>query len=149
MLPLPLTPIAARVGKPALLYFALACFIAVQLLALALCRSPRPAPGAAASAGWWTALVAIFVLQGVGRAMWESTNKALVADLFEGQTDAAFANGVMQLGIASAFGFFAFPLMSIPAAASIALAFAGIAVVGLASVDVGRAPPRKYLESDD
>ena len=80
------------------------------------------------------ALCLLFALQGGGRAMWESTNKALVADLFVEETDAAFANGNIQLGLASALGFFAFPRVPIRAAASIGIVTAVLSIGGLVEV---------------
>ena len=69
-------------------------------------------PGAVPSA---SLLLIIYALHGVGRATFESANKALVADLFgsTGDVGAAFACIVALSGGASAVGFFVFPHMSV------------------------------------
>jgi hypothetical protein len=56
----------------------------------------------------WNSWVVIFyVLQGSGRAVYESTNKAILADTFKGEeTEWAFANWNLQVAVASALGFF-------------------------------------------
>lgn len=60
------------------------------------------------SAAWWLILILLYSLIGVNRGLYESVSKALVADLFPGNEEAAFANGVLQQAAAGAFGFFVF-----------------------------------------
>jgi len=56
--------------------------------------------------GWW--MLIFYVLQGSGRAVYESTNKAVFSDFFTGEdTEGAFANCAMQMSVASAALFFA------------------------------------------
>jgi hypothetical protein len=56
--------------------------------------------------GWW--LLIFYALQGSGRAVYESANKAIFADAFRGeQTEGAFANCVLQMSLSSAVCFFA------------------------------------------
>ena len=55
-------------------------------------------------------LILSYVLQGVGRACYEGTNKALYADFFPQDSEAAFANIVLAGGTASAVAFFVFPI---------------------------------------
>ena len=50
-------------------------------------------------------LILSYVLQGVGRACYEGTNKALYADFFPQDSEAAFANIVLAGGTASAVAF--------------------------------------------
>lgn len=54
----------------------------------------------------WTMLI-FYILQGSGRAVYESTNKAVFSDFFTGEdTEGAFANCAMQMSVASAGLFF-------------------------------------------
>eukprot|EP00929_Paragymnodinium_shiwhaense_P116854 TRINITY_DN8681_c0_g2_i1.p1 TRINITY_DN8681_c0_g2~~TRINITY_DN8681_c0_g2_i1.p1 ORF type:complete len:476 (+),score=91.99 TRINITY_DN8681_c0_g2_i1:61-1488(+) len=55
--------------------------------------------------GWW--LVVLYLLQGSGRAVYESTNKAVFADFFVGsRTEGAFANCMLQSSLSFAISFF-------------------------------------------
>eukprot|EP00939_MAST-03C_sp_MAST-3C-sp1_P003856 g3856.t1 len=51
-------------------------------------------------------LVALYCLHGVGRGVWESTNKAVILDFFPDDAAAAFANVIVSSGMASTIGFF-------------------------------------------
>lgn len=73
--------------------------------------------------------------QGVGRACYEGTNKALYADRFPGKSEAAFANIVLANGAASAIAYFTFPELSRPARAAAALASAVLAMVAYAGAE--------------
>jgi len=53
-------------------------------------------------------LVVIYAAQGVGRGVWESTNKAVIADFFPQDAAAAFANIIWSSALASTFGYFTF-----------------------------------------
>eukprot|EP00927_Polykrikos_kofoidii_P042666 TRINITY_DN36712_c0_g1_i1.p1 TRINITY_DN36712_c0_g1~~TRINITY_DN36712_c0_g1_i1.p1 ORF type:complete len:445 (+),score=45.00 TRINITY_DN36712_c0_g1_i1:157-1491(+) len=53
--------------------------------------------------GWGHHLILIYVLQGFGRAVFESTNKATYIDFFRGKDQiGAFANGFVQTSVSSA-----------------------------------------------
>lgn len=56
--------------------------------------------------GSWSGLVALFALQGIGRGVWESTNKAIFAEYFAYDTVGAFSNLIIQNGGASTICFF-------------------------------------------
>merc|ERR1712166_85377 len=56
--------------------------------------------------GTWGGLVALYVLQGVGRGVWEATNKAIFAEYFAYDTVGAFSNLIIQNGGGSAICFF-------------------------------------------
>lgn len=56
--------------------------------------------------GNWGGIVTLFVLQGVGRGVWEATNKALFAEYFDYDTLGAFSNIIVQNGATSAIFFF-------------------------------------------
>lgn len=56
---------------------------------------------------WGSWLVALYFLQGLGRAVYEGTNKAVFADFFlEQQSVGAFANQIMQNSVAFSLSFF-------------------------------------------
>jgi len=50
-------------------------------------------------------LLVIFTLHGIGRATFEGTLKAVFAEFFSYEKEGAFANIILQNGLASAFGF--------------------------------------------
>ena len=79
----------------------------------------------------WAAVVPLYVVYGAGRGIWESANKALVADAFPGESRAAFANVTWQSGLASALGFFIFPLAPPYAMAAVVLLFSVVAIPGV------------------
>lgn len=55
----------------------------------------------------WNVLI-IYALQGSGRSVYESSNKAAFADTYTGEdSQAAFANCALQMGSSAALGFFA------------------------------------------
>ncbi|KAJ9451193.1 UNC93-like protein 3 [Diplonema papillatum] len=56
-------------------------------------------------AGKWGVLVPLFVVFGIGRAVWEGANKAVVANMFEHNSDAAFAAVILFLGTTSTLAF--------------------------------------------
>jgi MFS family permease len=60
----------------------------------------------------WGALIACYCLQGVGRAVWESTSRAVWADYFPKDAATAFAAHIFQFGAASTFGFIVFPQLA-------------------------------------
>lgn len=51
-------------------------------------------------------LLTLYVLHGIGRGVWESTNKAVILDFFPDNPAAAFANVIVSSGLASTIGFF-------------------------------------------
>merc|ERR1719187_1216498 len=58
--------------------------------------------------GRWVFLVALYVLVGNGRAVFESTNRAVCADFFPDTSAGAFSFISIQSGLAGAAGFFIF-----------------------------------------
>jgi hypothetical protein len=57
--------------------------------------------------GWNTVeVVVVYTLHGIGRATFEGTLKASFVDLFSQEKEGAFANIILQNGLASAIGFF-------------------------------------------
>uniref|UniRef100_A0A7S2CTI9 Uncharacterized protein n=1 Tax=Florenciella parvula TaxID=236787 RepID=A0A7S2CTI9_9STRA len=58
------------------------------------------------------ALWIVYIVYGCGRSIWESTTKAVFADFFPDDPQAAFANIVLQSGLASTVAFFVFPDLS-------------------------------------
>mmetsp|Transcript_9487 Transcript_9487/g.30993 ORF Transcript_9487/g.30993 Transcript_9487/m.30993 type:complete len:521 (-) Transcript_9487:95-1657(-) len=75
----------------------------------ALCISSFAAVNLAFSTsalGKWSVAVPLATLFGSGRAIWEGSFKATFADYFPNDLEAAFANVVIQSGLASTIGFF-------------------------------------------
>lgn len=57
-------------------------------------------------------IVGIYAVVGSGRAVFEGTNKALFADFFPDDKEAAFANVIVQSGGGAALAYFVFPLLA-------------------------------------
>ena len=94
-------------------------------------------------------LVLCYMLQGVGRACYEGTNKALYADFFRAEAEAAFANIVLAVGTASAIAYFTFPEMSRPARAATALVSACLATITYIGAEVVQRRQRQREARDD
>lgn len=109
-----------RFGKPPVMLTGLAAFGAFGAVCLLLSEQ------ALAS---YAPLVTCYMLHGIGRACFEGTNKALYADFFAADSEAAFSNIVLANGFASAVAYFTFPEMMRTTMASAALASAVVAVV--------------------
>merc|ERR1712194_298975 len=69
-----------------------------------------------------------YVLQGCGRAVYESTNRGIFADFFPGEkANGAFANQMLQSTLSFTLCFFFSAALPIPVLAAIIFALAGIA----------------------
>jgi len=76
---------------------------------------------------WRYWLVVPYVLQGCGRAVYESTNRGVFADFFPGpQAQGAFANQMMQSTLSFTLCFFFSAVLPRPVLASIVLGLAGL-----------------------
>jgi len=84
---------------------------------------------------WWLVLVITYTLQGFGRAVFESVNKAFVVDLFPAESGPAFSNIIFYNSISAAFGFLAFPHMSHTAVILFCAAFAAITIPAIYLAD--------------
>jgi hypothetical protein len=84
-----------------------------------------------AQLGHWRFLVPLYAAHGVGRAVWEGPNRALTADRFASDREGAFANLIMQNGLASAIGYFVFPWISPHAMASVCVANLTLSIAGV------------------
>ncbi len=63
------------------------------------------------SLGTWSYIIPLVVIYGIGRGVWESTNKAAIADFFVESPDlvtSAYASTAFFAGYGSAMGFFTF-----------------------------------------
>lgn len=98
LLSIPYSYLANHIGKCPMMVWGACCFSAlactVLFAPLELLRDM----------GWWISI--LYVLQGSGRAVFENTNKAMVADFFPDEKEGAFANVIFQSGFAAALGFF-------------------------------------------
>jgi MFS family permease len=86
--------LAQKAGKLCVIAIGAASFAAIPLAVLLF--HPDEANGY-----WGVWLLTLYVLQGTGRAVYESTNKAVFADFFPGaKSTGAFANCMMQNSVA-------------------------------------------------
>ena len=77
------------------------CYLTMALI-VAVCTIQQ-----LASLKW--GVIVLYILGGFGRAIFEGTNKAVFADFFPNDKEAAFANVIMQSGGAATLAFFFFP----------------------------------------
>jgi len=90
-------PLSGRFGKGLVL-----CVGALSFAAI-----PLATPLLGCCDGWGWGVLALYLLQGSGRAVYESTNRAVFSDLFQGErTEGAFANCQLQSSLAFALCFF-------------------------------------------
>jgi len=76
------------------------CFFTMAILSFIT------APDGKGPGGWGWGIVVFYILQGMGRGVYESTNKGIFADYFQGEKAAgAFANCMMQSTGASTIGY--------------------------------------------
>jgi hypothetical protein len=102
----PLSILAVGIGKGPVVVLGSACFGAIGVAYLVV-------PGNAL--GSWGGVFLINTLMGVGRAVWENTNKAIYADLFTAEeSPAAFANMYMVTGLLTFLSLFLFPSLPLP-----------------------------------
>mmetsp|Transcript_57757 Transcript_57757/g.162926 ORF Transcript_57757/g.162926 Transcript_57757/m.162926 type:complete len:442 (-) Transcript_57757:76-1401(-) len=117
-----LGPVSQRVGKGPVMCAGAACFLCIPLCLLVL--------GCCGGWGWW--LLVLYVLQGGGRAVYESTNKALFADFFDGpKKTPAFANCMLQSSLAFAASFFLQTKLTETVLATIVIMLAVLTIVCL------------------
>jgi len=119
LLQVPFKHIAVKWGKLPLMLFGLVAFVCLSLLVLIFDN---------ASLGQWHLLIPLYLLQGIGRACYEGTNKALYADFFPNSAAAAFSNIVLANGCASAIAYFTFPSLNKEPRAVAALVCATVAL---------------------
>lgn len=85
--------------------------------------------GCCSSWGW--SIVVLYVLQGSGRAVYESTNRALFADFFPGsKAEGAFANCMLQSSAAFATCFFLQASLGGAELGNVVIVFAALTVPG-------------------
>eukprot|EP00927_Polykrikos_kofoidii_P086324 TRINITY_DN9634_c0_g1_i1.p1 TRINITY_DN9634_c0_g1~~TRINITY_DN9634_c0_g1_i1.p1 ORF type:complete len:485 (-),score=63.57 TRINITY_DN9634_c0_g1_i1:65-1519(-) len=106
--------LSCSVGKGPILIFGAVCFFSIPCMLLFLentlgvltaCGGHHSEGGCPSGMGW--AILFLYVLQGSGRAVFESTNRAVFSDFFPGaQRDGAFANCTLQSCLAFAASFF-------------------------------------------
>mmetsp|Transcript_129792 Transcript_129792/g.277016 ORF Transcript_129792/g.277016 Transcript_129792/m.277016 type:complete len:436 (-) Transcript_129792:102-1409(-) len=121
-------PLAANFGKGAIVTFGAFCFlmIVVCFKAIGCCEN------------WGWGLILLYVLQGMGRAVYESTNKGVFTDFFPNDAVGAFANCMMQSSLAFAVSFFLSSVLSGPALETIILILSIFTPLGYASASFMR-----------
>lgn len=97
----PLHYLRKQFGSTLVMVLGAACFVFVAVMSKALADGPLR-----------HILWLVYIVYGCGRSVWESTTKAVFADFFPDEPQAAFANIVLQSGLASTIAFFVFPDMS-------------------------------------
>lgn len=86
--------------KPLVLIWGSTSFALIGVL------SKITAPRGEGPGGWGVGIVIFYLLQGLGRGVYESTNKGIFLDFFPGdKSPGAFANCMMQSTMASTIGF--------------------------------------------
>jgi len=90
-----------RMGtKMPVLLFGSSCFLAIAVLSFI------SAPDGRGPGGWGSGIIVFYVLQGMGRGVYESTNKGIFGDVFPGEQGVgAFANCMMQNSLSGALSF--------------------------------------------
>lgn len=125
---------AVRLGRkgPFVLIGSL-CFIAIPALVLTIGLD-----------NWNYGLIAPYILQGCGRAVYESTNKGVFADFFpDSKSEGAFANQMMQATLSFTLAFFFSAALPRSALAAIILVLAGVTFPGLLLAHRLRQPRRR------
>jgi MFS family permease len=113
--------LGAQVGKGPVVLIGSLCFCAIPLCVLLFDVSD-----------WGYGLVAFYLLQGVGRAVYESTNKAVFADFFPENAPGAFANCIMQSSLSMAACFFLSQSLNVHVLAALILGFGVLTYPGFA-----------------
>lgn len=91
-----------KAGTPIVMFIGAACFVVSPLISLVF-------KGYTLRHLLWL----LYTIYGAGRSVWESTVKAIFADFFnEEDSQAAFANIILQSGTSSTIAFFVFPGLS-------------------------------------
>lgn len=101
---LPMSFLASKIGKQPLMMFGASCYASLSLTVSLLNVDQL--------VNIHYGVCGFYVVQGLGRAVFENTNKAVFADFFPNDQEAAFANVIFQSGLASAFAFFVFPYLT-------------------------------------
>lgn len=121
-------------GKGLTICIGAACFFAIPVL--------TALPGSCTGWGW--ALLVLYILQGSGRAVYESTNRAVFSDFFPGdQKEGAFANCILQASFAFAVCFFLQTSISCDKLQLIVIGLAALTPVGFFTAMNLRKPQTK------
>eukprot|EP00416_Gambierdiscus_australes_P020384 CAMPEP_0171063600 /NCGR_PEP_ID=MMETSP0766_2-20121228/5769_1 /TAXON_ID=439317 /ORGANISM="Gambierdiscus australes, Strain CAWD 149" /LENGTH=440 /DNA_ID=CAMNT_0011519535 /DNA_START=49 /DNA_END=1367 /DNA_ORIENTATION=+ len=111
-------------GKGPVVTFGAACFLGVPLCLFL--------SGCCRGWGWW--LMSLYILQGMGRAVYESTNRAVFSDFFaDTEVEAAFANCMLQASLSFAVSFFLQTSLAGPTLAAAVFVLALLAPLGYAA----------------
>merc|ERR1712118_176791 len=103
---------SVKVGKGPVVLVGALCFMLIPVLVLV---------GGSGVHDWGYGLVVFYILQGLGRAVYESTNKAVFADFFPENAPGAFADCIMQSSVSMAICFFLSQTLSGDALATLIL----------------------------
>jgi hypothetical protein len=123
---MPIAWLNSRIGsKVPVIVFGQLCWLGFAAVFLLV-----PTDETAVRLGTWTTLVPLICLFGLARATWEGPWKGVMVDMFPGESEAAFANLILQNGGASTIWFFVFPSLTPKAKEWIFLVTSVISVIG-------------------
>jgi len=109
--------LSSAAGKGPVIILGALCFMCIPLCLFVL--------NCCGGWGWW--LICLYLLQGSGRAVYESTNRAMFSDFFTGPaTEGAFANCMFQSSVSFALCFFLQTVLDGRTLAGIVLALAAV-----------------------
>mmetsp|Transcript_80996 Transcript_80996/g.153633 ORF Transcript_80996/g.153633 Transcript_80996/m.153633 type:complete len:437 (+) Transcript_80996:61-1371(+) len=115
-------PLSQIIGKGLVICIGAVCFLCIplSLFAFNCCH------------GWGWSLSLLYMLQGAGRAVYESTNRAMFSDFFDGsKTEGAFANCILQSSLSFSICFFLQTSLSPKALEAIVLVLAALTPVSV------------------
>lgn len=132
-------PLSAAYGKSSVVVIASACFVSISVFFIAFdcCE------------GWRWGLVVPYLFQGIGRAVYESTNRAIFDDFFPHDSEGAFANCMMQSTTAFALCFFLSEYLQGPVLEKIIMSLAILTPAALAMAHLQRGPAARCGEAGE
>jgi len=117
--------ISEYVGKSVMMFSGCLSYLAIGMVGYAI-------PKQTLINGKWGTLIGLYVVAGNGRAIFESTNRAVFADFFPSTSAGAFAFMAVQSGLAGTLGFLVFASfvhISATDTAKISIGIAGTACI--------------------
>eukprot|EP01059_Diplonema_ambulator_P032789 TRINITY_DN65_c1_g1_i13.p1 TRINITY_DN65_c1_g1~~TRINITY_DN65_c1_g1_i13.p1 ORF type:complete len:531 (+),score=109.88 TRINITY_DN65_c1_g1_i13:62-1594(+) len=114
-------------SKTPAMVFGMICFLTFGLVFLITDLTSSSVPD---KLGKWGTLIPLFICFGCARAVWEGPNKAIIADMFKNDSEAAFANIILQLGTTSSIAFITYRFMSSLTKEFIVVTACSLAIVG-------------------
>eukprot|EP01064_Diplonema_japonicum_P030709 TRINITY_DN5292_c3_g1_i1.p1 TRINITY_DN5292_c3_g1~~TRINITY_DN5292_c3_g1_i1.p1 ORF type:complete len:509 (+),score=136.17 TRINITY_DN5292_c3_g1_i1:55-1581(+) len=145
---MPLSKVTEMTGSktPAML-FGMACFLTFGMVFL---MTDLTTSSVSDTLGKWGTLIPIFICFGCARAVWEGPNKAVIADMFKNDSEAAFANLILQLGTTSSIAFISFRFLNSLTKEFIVVSTSTLAIFGyIIAMRMHKADQSRLLEEID